>query len=408
MLFPWSSCVLQRQAEEARRLLDDAKSRYQLVSDRLVAEGRTTEELEVGAARYRLIGGVPRCSASFHKPVWCAEACTTEELEVGAAHSFWLGGKPACDRGAELPACGCVHLLRFTPRPSRTPTNTHALPPPHPAPVQRERGAAAAQLAEAKARINEVLDQLAAERSQTAALKVRMRRCRGVAEAPVQPLARLVQVILAPSLQQAAMGLCSIRSGSTAHSSICPSSPSPQAQATEAAQQLAEANSRYRTALEQLQAERARADALQVRSGRAWGCCAAEDLVLLCCCCRRIVSCKFELPNCSNFAVSQSPNRTATSLAARVQAERDAVAAELAEARSRYSWALAELEAERARSSMLEVRNCKHLQLIWNKPAACALKFHTRAAQCDLQARLAVHMTLHPSCHASAAAGAGE
>lgn len=39
-----------------------------------------------------------------------------------------------------------------------------------------------------------------------------------------------------------------------------------------------------------------------------------------------------------------------------LQAERDAVAAELAEARSRYSWALAELEAERARSSMLESR----------------------------------------------------
>lgn len=39
--------------------------------------------------------------------------------------------------------------------------------------MQRERGAAAAQLAEAKARIHEVLDQLAAERSQTAALKVR-------------------------------------------------------------------------------------------------------------------------------------------------------------------------------------------------------------------------------------------
>ena len=51
--------------------------------------------------------------------------------------------------------------------------------PSHPAPVQRERGAAAAQLAEAKARINEVLDQLAAERSQTAALKVRRGRCRG-------------------------------------------------------------------------------------------------------------------------------------------------------------------------------------------------------------------------------------
>ena len=61
------------------------------------------------------------------------------------------------------------------------------------------------------------------------------------------------------------MGLCTICSGLIAHSSICPSSPLPQAQATEAAQQLAEANSRYRTALEQLQAERARADALQVR-----------------------------------------------------------------------------------------------------------------------------------------------
>lgn len=42
--------------------------------------------------------------------------------------------------------------------------------------------------------------------------------------------------------------------------------PALQAQAAEAAQQLAEANSRYRTALEQLQAERARADALQVCS----------------------------------------------------------------------------------------------------------------------------------------------
>ena len=40
------------------------------------------------------------------------------------------------------------------------------------------------------------------------------------------------------------------------------------------------------------------------------------------------------------------------------------MAAELAEARSRYSWALAELEAERARSSMLEVRADKALQTL--------------------------------------------
>ena len=42
-----SFALMQRQADEARRLLEDAKARYQLVSDRLVAEGRTTEELEV-------------------------------------------------------------------------------------------------------------------------------------------------------------------------------------------------------------------------------------------------------------------------------------------------------------------------------------------------------------------------
>ena len=46
---------------------------------------------------------------------------------------------------------------------------------------------------------------------------------------------------------------------------LAPPPHAPQAQAAEAAQQLAEANSRYRAALEQLQAERARADALQVR-----------------------------------------------------------------------------------------------------------------------------------------------
>lgn len=147
-----------------------------------------------------------------------------------------------------------------------------------PRPTQRERGAAAAQLAEAKARIHEVLDQLAAERSQTAALKVGWVAGLVVAGAvwrfgmPAHGWScghytgfwssACEHPLLGSACEHPLPIPCTFYTHPLPISCTCHTL---QAQAAEAAQQLAEANSRYRSALEQLQAERARADALQVR-----------------------------------------------------------------------------------------------------------------------------------------------
>lgn len=63
------------------------------------------------------------------------------------------------------------------------------------------------------------------------------------------------------------------------------------------------------------------------------------------------------------------------------QAERDAVAAELAEARSRYAIAVSSLEAERARSAMLEVCGLEQLDGVWGRRGWMACTTHICAVR---------------------------